>query len=1137
MEEIIKSKQFALKKCSLSLKIMKLSVLLLFIGIFSLSAENVYTQQKELSLDLKNVLISKAIAEIERTSDYVFLITDEAKRELNKKTSVRADKESIQNILETILKGTNLGYSVVERQVSLYKSASSKASDRNVTVIEEPKQQKKDISGKITDKEGIPIIGANVLEIGTSNGTVTDMDGNFSLQVEENAVLKISYIGYLSQEISTSGRNNFNIILQEDTQSLEELVVIGYGSMTRKDVTSSITTVSAEKLNVGVFSDPAQLLQGKVPGLIITQSSNPNGTPTITLRGASTFRGGAAQEPYYVIDGIPGVSLALVSPDDIESIDVLRDATATAIYGSKAANGVIIINTKKGRAGHTNINYSAYVATDEILKSWDVMDGEQLRRYASQNNINLINDLGANTDWQKEVQRTGLSHNHNVSISGGSDKVSYNSSINYMERQGVIKGTEMDRLIGRSFLEAKAMNDRLTLSFNVNTSITNRSSVPFDVQGKSVLDAMNYYSPLVPVRNEDGKWYENSGISQNYNPVALIHENMYDTENKQIQGNAKATLDITKALKFNMSLAYQNEQFIFSNYNTTQSLIALGMSGRADRSTVNNKKKVLESYFNYDRTFNESHKLGLMAGYSWEESNDNDGFKLTTYNFYDDALTYYNLGMGNKVDLNGLGLGDGRYMLSTLRMISLYGRANYSFNSKYMLQATIRRDGSSAFGKNNRWATFPSASMAWRLSEESFIKDLNLFDDLKLRVGYGVSGNSLGFDVFTATQVYGATGWFEHVTPSGETVLVHTLGPTRNANPDLKWERTGMFNIGIDFSFFNNRLNGTVELYDKRTKDLIADYQVSTTRYPYNWLTANVGEISNKGIELSLNAIPVQTGNFRWETSLNLSHNKNRVERLSNDTYSVDYFDRANLGAAGFSQATQQRVMEGFPIGQFYTWQWAGYKQGVSHFFVYGESNLKDIYGDDFASKVSKQADGRYKDNQTGELVTTSKPLYDDRTATGSAQPKLTLGWNNTLTYRNWSVTGFFQGVFGNKIMNGTRAYLSNYANVGNGKNVLASMFDDNLATDYNSHAPSDRYLERGDYLRLSALTLGYNFGTINESIRGLRLFATFNNLFTITGYKGIDPEMSLGGMEPGIDNRQTYPRTRTIMLGVNVNF
>lgn len=1137
MEEIIKSKQIASKKCNLSLKIMKLSVLLLFICIFSLSAENVYTQQKELSLDLKNVRITKAISEIEKTSDYVFLITDEAKRELNKKTSVHANKESIHVILETILKGTNLGYSVVERQVSLYKDTESKAPDKSVTVIEEETQQKKNISGKVTDKEGMPVIGANVLEVGTTNGTVTDVNGNFTLQVEENAILHLSYIGYLSQEIVTNRRSNFAITLLEDTQSLEELVVIGYGSMTRKDVTSSITTVGAEKLNVGVFSDPAQLLQGKVPGLIITQSSNPNGSPTITLRGASTFRSGAAQEPYYVVDGVPGVSLALISPDDIESIDVLRDATATAIYGSKAANGVIIINTKRGRAGQTNINYSGYVATDEILKNWDVMDGEQLRRYASKNNITLINDLGANSDWQKEVQRTGLSHNHNVSISGGSEKVSYNSSINYMERQGVIEGTQMDRLIGRAFLEAKAMNDRLTLSFNVNSSVTNRQSVPFSNQGQSVLDAMSYYSPLVPVRNEDGTWYENSGISQNYNPVALINENMYDTENKQVQGNAKATLDITEAFKFNLSLAYQNEQFIFSNYNTTQSLVALGMSGRADRSTVSNKKKVLESYFNYDRTFNDSHKLGLMAGYSWEESNDNDGFKLTTYNFYDDALTYYNLGMGNNVDINGLGLGDGRYMLSTLRMISLYGRANYSFNSKYMLQATIRRDGSSAFGKNNRWATFPSASMAWRLSEESFLKDLNLFDDLKLRVGYGVSGNSLGFDVFTATQVYGATGWFEHVTPSGETVLVHTLGPTRNANPDLKWERTGMFNVGLDFSFFNNRLNGTVEYYDKRTKDLIADYQVSTTRYPYNWLTANVGEVSNKGVELSLNAIPVQTGNFSWETSLNLSHNKNRVEKLSNDTYSVDYFDKANLDAAGFSTATQQRVMEGYPIGQFYTWEWAGYNEGVSHFYVYGEGSLKDIYGDDFATKVSKEADGRYKDNQTGKLVTTAKPLYDDRTATGSAQPLLTLGWNNTLNYGKWTMTAFFQGVFGNKIMNGTRAYLSNYASVGNGKNVLASMDKDNLATDYNSHAPSDRYLERGDYLRLSALTVGYNFGMINEYIKGLRLFVTGNNLLTITGYKGIDPEMSLGGMEPGIDNRQTYPRTRTIMLGVNVNF
>lgn len=1112
-------------------------MILFFLCIFGLTAENAFPQQKELSLDLRNVTIKNAISEIEKTSDYVFLITDDARIELDKRTIIRVNNESIQAILETLLKNSNLGYSVVERQVSLYKSDVPKVESDVVTTINEVAQQKRRITGNITDNKGYAIIGANVIETGTTNGTVTDINGNFVLEAAPDATLQVSYIGYITQEVATSGTSQFNIILQEDMQSLEELVVIGYGSMNRRDVTSSITTVQADKLNMGVYTDPAQLLQGKVPGLIITQSSNPNSSPSITLRGASTFRGGAAQEPYYVIDGVPGMSLALISPDDIESIDVLRDATATAIYGSKAANGVIIVNTKRGRTGHTSINYSGYVATDNILNNWDVMDGEQLRRYARENNITLINDLGANTDWQEEVQRTGFSHNHNVSISGGSEQTSYNSSINYMEREGVIKGTDMDRLIGRAFLETKAINDRLTLSFNINSSVTSRGSVPFDRQGQSVLDAMSYYSPLVPIKNEEGTWYENSGISQNYNPVALINENIYDTESKQIQGNAKAAFEITEGLVYNMSLAYQNEQHVFSNYNTTQSLVALGMSGRADRSTVSNKKKILETYVNYDRTFNDAHKLGLMAGYSWEEGNDNDGFKLTTYNFYNDALTYYNLGMGNKVDLNGLGLGDGRYMLSTLRMISFYGRVNYSYNSKYMLQATLRRDGSSAFGKNNRWATFPSASMAWRISEENFVKDLGIFDDLKLRFGYGVSGSSLGFDVFTATQVYGATGWFEYVSPSGESSPVHMLGPTRNANPDLKWERTGMFNVGLDFAFLNNRLYGTIEFYDKRTKDLIADYQVSTTRYPHNWLTANVGEVSNKGVELTLNALPVKTATVNWETSLNLSHNKNRVERLSNETYSVDYFDRANLDAAGFATANQQRVMEGYPIGQFYTWEWAGYNEGVSHYYVYGDGSLRDIYGDDFASRVTEQSDGRYKDNQTGEWVTTSKPLYDDRTATGSAQPLLTFGWNNTFTYKNWSLTAFFQGVVGNKIMNGTRAFLSNYASVGNGKNVLASMFTDNLATDYNSHAPSDRYLERGDYIRLSSLTLGYNFGSVSDYIKNLRLFVTGNNLLTITGYKGIDPEISLGGMEPGIDNRQTYPRTRTLMLGVNVNF
>ena len=508
---------------------------------------------------------------------------------------------------------------------------------------------------------------------------------------------------------------------------------------------------------------------------------------------------------------------------------------------------------------------------------------------------------------------------------------------------------------------------------------------------------------------------------------------------------------------------------------------------------------------------------------------------MTTYNYYNDDLTYHNMGMANKIDKNGLG----GWALSTLRRISFYGRVNYSYASKYLFQATVRRDGSSAFGNNNRWATFPSVSLAWRLSEEGFIKNLNIFDDLKLRMGYGVSGNSLGFDVFTATQIYGATGWYDHLTSTGESEQIHILGATRNANPDLKWERTGMFNVGLDFGFFNNRLGGTIEYYDKRTKDLIADYAVSTTKYQYNWLTTNVGEISNKGIELTINAMPVKTNDFSWETSLNLSHNKNKVVKLSNSMYSVDYFDKANVDAGGFATATNQRVMEGSPIGQFYLWKWAGVKDGVSNFYVYSESSLTEIYKDQggFEGKVTKQGDGRYIDNETGEYVTTSKPLYDDRAKAGSAQPKLNAGWSNTFTYKNWTMTAFFQGVFGNKILNASRAYLSNIGNVTAGKNVLASIADENPVTDNNSHAPSDRYLENGSYVRLSSLTLGYNFCRMNDYIRGLRVYATCNNVFTITGYKGLDPEVNLGGIEPGIDNRQTYPRTRTFMFGVNVNF
>jgi iron complex outermembrane receptor protein len=967
------------------------------------------------------------------------------------------------------------------------------------------------VTGVVTDKSGEPLVGASVIVKGTNTGTSTNVDGQYSIKANKGGVLTFSYVGYQQKSV-TINSNVVNVVLEEDANNqLNEVVVVGYGTMTRKDVTSSITTVKAEDMNVGIYTDPAQMLQGKVPGLTIVQSSDPNGgTNSINLRGASTLNGSTA--PLYVVDGIPGVDLSLIAPDDIESIDVLRDASATAIYGSKAANGVIIVTTKKGKEGRTNVTYSGWVSFENILKDLDVMSASELREYAASTGQTLINDMGADTNWADETKRTGFAHNHNLSISGGNGQTNYNASVNYMERDGVIRGTGMNRFVGRSLVQSTVLKDHLTFALGLNGSISNHWGVSTDSQGKSAYDAMYYYSPLVPVTNEDGSWYEDLGISQNYNPLSIVNEDLSRTTYKRIQATGKVTVKIIDGLLLNGNFSYQNQNWAYKSYHTTQSQISK-KNGEANRNTKEFIQKVMELYANYDKTFNDVHKLSLMAGYSWEQKNDGDGYWATTYNFYDDTLLWNNIGLGNSKDTDCIGANTE----SVLRMISFYGRANYSFDSKYILQAAIRRDGSSAFGANHRWATFPSVSAAWRISDESFLKDTNIFDDLKVRVGYGVSGNSLGFDAFSSRLFYSGTGWFT----ASDGNSYHTLGVSQNANPDLKWERTGMFNVGIDFAFLKGRLNGTIEYYNKNTTDLIYGYTVSTDRYPVNWINANVGSMNNRGVEFTINAVPVKTRDFMWTSSLNLSHNRNRVTKLSNEQYSVDYINTYNPSLAGFSTTTIQRIIEGQPIGTFYMYEWAGYNEnGISQFYAHDEETGERIL------------------NEDGTYATTQDPGEKDRTIVGNAQPKLNLGWNNTLTYKNWSLNAFFTGVFGQKIFNELRATYSNVTNVSVGKNVLREVVTEQKATDTMAQAPSDRYLENGSYFRLSSLTLGYTFKNFAGWLNNLHLYATCNNVFTITGYSGRDPEICLGGLTPGCDSRNTqYPRTRQFLFGATINF
>ena len=979
------------------------------------------------------------------------------------------------------------------------------------------------VSGTVLDATGEPLIGVSVLEAGTNNGVITDFNGDFSITVKPSAKLTFSYVGYLSQTIPA--KNGMKVTLEEDNKVLNEVVVVGYGTMRRKDVTSSITTVKSEDLNKGVFSDPASMLQGKVAGLTVTTNGDPTGGGTITLRGASSLRSGA-MSPYYVIDGIPGVDISMVAPDDIESIDVLRDASATAIYGSKAANGVIIITTKSGKEGKTNVTYNGYAAFDKISKTLDMASASQLRASGL---IGAEQDGGADTDWQKEVLRTGFSHNHNVSISGGNAKTKYMGSLNYMNRQGVIKGTDMNRMNARMLLTTSVLKDRLELSVGINAMQGKYNGVPRGNQGTSVLDAMNYYSPTNPVRNEDGTWYESYVGSQNYNPMSLIYEDNNQNEWRRIQYIAKASLKIIDGLMWHANYSYDSGQNTYSWYQTQQTQMDKGYNGRAHRDTYMRYNQTFETYGNYDVTFNKVHKLGLMAGYSWEERVDNDGFGVTVNNFYNDDTWFWNLRYANNIN----GITDVTGSSKTkIRNISFYGRLNYSFNSRYMLQATIRRDGSSVFGADHKWGTFPSVSAAWNITEESFMKNQNIFDQLKLRVGYGVSGNAMGFGAYDAIVTYGLNGnSFDYILSDGTTKTMYGISANNNANPDLKWERTAMLNIGLDYAFLGGRINGSIEYYNKKTSDLIWNYSVSTNIYPVNWIMANVGNITNRGIEFTLNATPVKTKDFEWQTTVNLSHNKNTVDKLSNASYSVDYVDWSDPDIGGISaNGNTQRIMEGEPLGTFWTYKHAGYDEfGNSVFYVQDLDAHKDAEG-------NLQAD-TYQD-ANGNWVS-SNPKWEDKTNCGNAQPKLVYGWNNTLNYKNWSLTAFFQGVLGNKILNATKAHYSFQGHIAGGKNVLAEVVNDKKwQADANAHIPSDKYIENGSYLRLSTLTLGYTFTNLADWAKSVQLYATCNNVFTITKYSGLDPEVNLGGLDPGIDYRQSnYPHTRTFIIGAKINF
>ena len=963
-------------------------------------------------------------------------------------------------------------------------------------------QQK--VTGKVKDSSGEPVIGASVVVKGNNTmGTITDFDGNFMLDVPAKSVLVISYIGYVTQEVPTAGKNSLEIVLKEDTKTLDEVVVIGYGTQRKGDVTSSVASVKADNFVKGAVKDVGQLIQGKVAGLAIT---NPNGDPTgstqIRLRGTNTI-GGANTAPLVLIDGIPG-ELGTVAPEDVESVDVLKDGSAAAIYGTRGTNGVILITTKQAKGVDINqVEYNGYVSTSLIAKKLDMLNADEFRTlYPDQ-------DHGADTDWIDEISRTPVSHVHNLSLMGGNSKTNYIANLNYASSQGIMKKSDFESFQGRIEVTHRMFDDKLKLKFglfgkkNQMESTTSGGSFRGWVYGQATRR-----NPTDPVRNEDGTWNENVSKFEYENPLALLYEAEGNVKKTQLRYNGNIVYNPIKDLTLSAVFSYIRDNMNRGYGETLNHISALrdGLAGWSSVGAYTKMEKLMELTAQYNKEIG-AHKFSVLGGYSYNET-DFEELWIDNYGFQDDYFGgWHNIGIGSALKDGKANIGSKK---TPTNLIGFFGRATYSFKNRYLLMGALRYEGASQlWGTDNAWGLFPSISVGWRITEEAFMKNQKIFDDLKLRVGYGVTG-SQPKDPFLGVAMlkYGSYAFV-----NGN--WVQTIVPASNPNPDLKWEEKKETNIGLDFVSWGGRLSGSIDYYNRDVDGLIYEYGVPTPPNLYNKTMANGGTMRNRGVEVLVTVVPVQNKDFEWSTTGTFSLNSNKLISLSGSIFKSDY-DYFNTGTVEYSGqvADSHRVQVGESIGNFY-----GFKV------------------------VDVDSEGRWiYEDRNGELVNYKDFTHapEDKHVIGNGLPKWYAGWNNTLRYKNFDLNVTMRGAFGFQIINGGRM---NYENVKNSRfeNRLKSVNDlvfgkhtlsPEVEPEFNSY-----YVEDGDYWKIDNITLGYSFGQVGKYIKSLRIYGSVLNALTITGYKGIDPEVSTDGLTPGYDTRDRYPSVRSFTFGVNVKF
>lgn len=1053
---------------------MKITTLLLTVNLLNISALS-FSQKEKVSMSLHNATMKEMFTMIEKQTNYKFLYRDDILQ--NIPITLSANEIALEDILNQAFENSNNKFVVLENNLIV------------ITPREEFQQHK--VAGTVTDAStGDPLPGVNILVEGTSVGTITDSYGKFSIDVpSSDARLVFTFVGYNTEKIEVGNQTTLTITMIPDVKSLEEVVVIGYGTLEKRAVTTSVTSIQSKDMIQGLGgSTVATALQGKVSGLTISGTSSPNSGTDFQLRGVASVNAGKG--PLVVIDGIPGGDLRMLNQEDIQSIDVLKDASAGAIYGTRAAGGVILITTKKAKEGPIQLTYTGEFTTEKVRRRPEMLSA---REFVANN---LGQDFGYNTDWYDEVtNKNPFSQRHILNLSGGTPTSRIYSSLSMQDQTGISIGDNRKDYAGRVNADFTLLDGLIEIKTHADYRVADRDQ---RFSGGTYNMAMKLNPTQTPYDPTQSHGYNVwTGGWEYYNPVADINLQQNNGKDKWLLTDATVKLNIFKFLNTQATIGYQGREWQQYRYVSSQHKASLDNSraGEAYHGFSKNDDLVFEWLVNFDKTIGQ-HTIKAVGGYSFQQFNG-ENFNMTNYNFPVDGVGAWDIGKGTY-------LSEGRAEMNSYkepqqRLIAFLGRINYTFKDKYLLTASIRREGSSKFGAKNKWGTFPAISAGWRLSEEAFMKNISFINDLKLRAGYGITGNN-DFSAGQSTRMYSSDTWW---LANGK--WIYTYGSAHNVNDELHWEEKSEIDVGLDYSLFAGRLFGKFDVYKRKVKGMIYDIQVSVPPAVHNTTTMNVGDLENKGWEYEISGIPVKNKDWNYTTTFRFSHNSTKLVSLWG---SQTYQNRVGFPAPG-SPGDAGRLEAGTTIGQFYLWRFAG-------FTPEGQWMLYD------------------KDGNAFDVTKRTKTL-DDKSYVGNAIPKLIIAWDNSVQWKNWDLSVLMRSWIGHDVFNTINMYYG--LPTVKEQNVLKDAFDKNKNVKGEKEL-CDYWLENGTFLKIDAINLGYTLKPKVKYIKNMRIYGTIKDVACFTNYTGLDPEVNINGLDPGYEwFNNVYPKTRRFTLGVQLTF